>query len=94
MQKAVGTSSALGVVLAVPGVIGFVLSGQGVAGLPPFSFGYVNVPAFLFVGMLAAAVAPVGASLAHKMRQKNLKIAFGLFLAFVGVRMLMQVFFA
>lgn len=94
MQKAAGTSSALGVVLAVPGVVGFVLSGQGVSGLPPFSLGYVNVPAFLFVGLLAAAVAPLGAALAHKMPQRSLKIAFGLFLALVGVRMLMQVFFA
>lgn len=94
MQKAVGTSSALGVVLAVPGVLGFVVSGWGVGGLPPFSLGFVNVPAFLLVGTTAALIAPYGAALAHKMEQKNLKIAFGLFLAFVGLRMLYQALIA
>ena len=91
MHKAVGTSAALGVLLAVPATVGFVISGWGVAGRPPMSLGYVNIPAMLVIGIMATSVAPFGAALAHKLDQKHLKLAFGLFLLVVGVRMLWQV---
>ncbi len=90
MHRAVGTGAALGLLLAVPGTIGFIVSGWDVVGRPPFSFGYVNVPALLIVGIVAASVAPLGAALAHRLDQKKLELAFGLFLLLVGARMLWQ----
>src|SRR5207302_10127341 len=39
IHTAVGTASALGLVIAVPGTIGFALLGHGHAALPPFSIG-------------------------------------------------------
>lgn len=91
MQKAVGTSAAMGVVLAVPGTLGFIVSGWGVSSLPQYSLGYINLPAFVLVGVVATYMAPYGAAVAHKMEQKYLKLAFGLFLAVVGLRMIYQV---
>lgn len=93
MHKAVGTSAALGVFLAVPGTIGFIVSGWGVDGRPPLSLGYVNIPAFLLIGVVASAIAPLGAALAHKLDQKQLKLAFAVFLFVVGVRMIVQAIF-
>ena len=90
MHKSVGTSAALGVMLAVPGTIGFVVSGWTVAGRPPLSLGYVNIVAMLIIGVMAANAAPLGAALAHRLDQKKLKLAFGLFLLVIGVRMLWQ----
>lgn len=90
IHKAVGTGAALGVMLAIPGTLGFVISGWNVDGRPPFSLGYVNIPSFLLIGMVASAVAPVGAALAHKLDQKQLKRVFAVFLLVVGLRMIVQ----
>ncbi len=90
MHKAVGTSAALGVLLAVPATVGFIVSGWDVTGRPPLSLGYVNIPAMLVIGIMAASIAPFGAALAHRLEQKHLKRAFGAFLLIVGSRMLWQ----
>ncbi|WP_035871535.1 sulfite exporter TauE/SafE family protein [Cucumibacter marinus] len=91
MHRAVGTASAIGVVLAVPAALGFVVSGWSVAGRPPFSFGYINLPGLVVLGVMAALFAPVGAAIAHKLPARTLKIAFAVYLLIVGVRMLWQV---
>lgn len=93
MQRSVGTSSALGVLIALPGAIGFVISGWGAEGRPPLSLGYVNVPALVLIGLVAAVFAPIGAALAHKMAQRPLKLVFAAFLTVVGLRMIWQAFF-
>ncbi len=90
MHKAVGTSAALGVMLSVPGALGFVISGWAEAGRPPLSIGFVNLPALILIGAVASFVAPLGASLAHRLDQKQLKGAFAVFLVVVGLRMLYQ----
>ena len=91
VHRAVGTSSALGVMLAIPGALGFVISGWTVAGRPPLSIGYVNLPAMVLIGAVASGVAPLGASLAHRLDQKRLKLVFAVFLVVVAVRMIVQV---
>lgn len=92
IHKAVGTSAALGVLLAIPAAIGFVISGWDIGGRPPFSFGYVNMPALLLVGLTASLVAPVGAFFAHRLDQKRLKLGFAIFLIIVSVRMIIEAF--
>jgi uncharacterized membrane protein YfcA len=91
MHQAVGTSAALGVVIAFAGTVGFIISGWGVEGLPPLSVGYVNLVALVLVATLAAAFAPLGAALAHRLDQKALKYVFAVFLVLVGLNMLWKV---
>lgn len=91
MHKAVGTSAAIGVAIAISGTAGFLISGWGVEGLPPLSVGYVNLLALALVAVLAALCAPLGASLAHRMDQKTLKYVFAAFLCAVGLNMLWTV---
>lgn len=91
MHKAVGTSAAIGVAIAISGTLGFLISGWGVAGLPPLSVGYVNLLALALVGVLAALCAPMGAALAHRLDQKTLKYVFAAFLVAVGLNMLWKV---
>ena len=88
MHTSVGTSAAIGVAIAIAGTIGFMISGWGVAGLPPLSVGYVNVVAFLFIAVTAYLAAPLGASLAHRLNQRALKLVFAAFMAFVGLSMI------
>lgn len=91
MHKAVGTSAAIGVAIALSGTLGFLISGWGVSDLPPLSVGYINIVALALVGAMAAVCAPFGAALAHRLDQKTLKYVFAAFLVAVGLNMLWKV---
>jgi uncharacterized membrane protein YfcA len=91
MHAAVGTSAAIGVAIAVSGTLGFIISGWGETGLPPLSLGYINLVALVLVAVLAAACAPLGEALAHRLDQKTLKYVFAAFLVLVGLNMLWKV---
>ena len=43
LKRAIATSAAVGVLIAVPGAVGAIYVGWGAAGLPPLSLGYVNI---------------------------------------------------
>jgi uncharacterized membrane protein YfcA len=87
MRKAVGTASAIGFFIAIPGTIGYVIVGWGEPALPPFSLGYVNLIAFAAIAPLTMAFAPLGARIAHTIPQQSLRVAFGVFLLLTAVRM-------
>ncbi|MBU0724791.1 MAG: sulfite exporter TauE/SafE family protein [Alphaproteobacteria bacterium] len=87
IKKAVGTASALGLVIAIPGTIGFLVSGLGVPDRPPFSLGYVSLIGFALIVPATMLAAPWGAKLAHAMSTKWLRRAFALFLAITSARM-------
>jgi uncharacterized membrane protein YfcA len=88
IHNAVGTSSALGFPIAVAGTVGYILSGLKTQGLPEYSLGYIYLPAFIGVVTISFLMAPVGARLAHKLPVKQLKRAFGGFLALLATKML------
>lgn len=88
MHQAVGTAAGFGVAIGVPGAIAAIFTGLGKEGLPPGSLGYVNLPAFVMIAVLTVAMAPVGASLAHKLDGALLKKLFGVLLALVAARMI------
>jgi len=91
MRQAVGTSAAIGFVIALPATVGYVLTGQGVAELAPLSLGYVNLPAFVALVPLTMVVAPMGARIAHAIPQRALQYAFGVFLLLTATRMFYSV---
>ncbi len=88
IHHAVGTSAALGFPIAVAGTVGYIVSGLKTPGLPEYSLGYVYLPAFIGVVAISFLMAPVGARLAHKLPVKQLKRAFGGFLALLASKML------
>jgi len=90
MRKAVGTSSALGLLISIPAMLGFVLIGWTADGRPPLSLGYVNVIAFLCIVPLSTLVAPYGAEVAHKVSLKRLRQIFGIFMVIVAIKMWMM----
>lgn len=93
IHRAVGTASALGLIISVPGTAGFVWSGLGVAGRLPGSIGYVNLIGFALIVPLTLLAAPVGARIAHSVNPARLRQAFALFLAVTSVRMLLDVLY-
>lgn len=88
LHEAIGTSAALGLPIALAGLIGFALTGWFVsAPLPVGSLGFIYMPALL--GLIAASVmtAPLGARAAHALPVARLKRLFALVLYLIGVRM-------
>ncbi|MFD2248778.1 hypothetical protein FHS82_000885 [Pseudochelatococcus lubricantis] len=92
IRKAVGTASAIGFVIAIPGTLTYIASGIGVAGLPPFSLGYLNWVGALVLVPLTMAMAPVGARLAHTIPRRALQRCFAVFLAITSARMFYDLF--
>jgi uncharacterized membrane protein YfcA len=88
IHNAVGTSAALGFPIALAGMVGYIIAGWSATGLPPFSFGYIYLPGLIGVVAVSMLVAPYGAKLAHKLPVKQLKRAFGGFLAILATKML------
>lgn len=87
IHQAIATSSGLGALIAVPGVIGYVLGGwPHLSELPPLSLGFISLPGAVLVGSIAVLAAPLGAKLAHRFSKRQLEIGFGLYLALMGLR--------
>lgn len=92
IHQAVATSSGVGVLISLPGLVGYIWAGWGAAGLPPFSTGYIN---WLAVGLMIPVTlftAPYGAKLAHSLSKKQLEKAFGLFLIVISAQFFFSVF--
>lgn len=88
VRRAVATSAAIGLPIALSGAAGFLINGWNVPHRPPWTLGYINLPAFIGIVVASILFAPVGAGLAHRIPPQLLKRIFGLFLAVVGVRLL------
>jgi uncharacterized membrane protein YfcA len=85
---AIGTSSAVGVIVSVPGALGFLAIGWNAADLPPLTIGYVNLVGFAVIAPVTVFTAPLGARLAHRLPRKLLAIGFALFLCGAALRMI------
>ena len=87
MQRAVATSSALGLPLALVGTLGYLISGWHLS-ITDWSVGYVYLPAAGLIAMFTVAMAPVGVALSHYIPAPTLKRCFGALLMLVALRML------
>ncbi len=90
IHQAIATSSGMGVLISIPGVIVYILAGWGLPTLPPFSMGYVNLLMFITVIPVTLLVAPIGVKIAHRTQKRTLEIGFGVFLVLVGLRFLVS----
>lgn len=88
IRRAVATSSAIGMIIAIPGTLGFMITGLDVIGRPPLSLGYVSLLGLILTAPTAMITAPKGARLAHTINQKLLRRAFAAFLLLTSARML------
>src|SRR5262249_14450632 len=94
IHQAVGTSSALAVLISIPGALGYVYAGWPVAArFPdvaalqmPLTFGYVSLIGALVVMPTSLLTARLGVRVAHAMSRRTLEIAFGCYLFIVGSR--------
>ena len=87
--RAVGTSSACGVAIAVGSALGYALSAPA-GGLPQGAVGYVHLPAALGVAATSVLAAPMGTRLAHAISGPALRRVFAVFLVVVGLSLVLQ----
>jgi uncharacterized protein len=94
IHQAVATSSALAVLISIPGALGYVYAGwpaaarfPDVAALQlPFAIGYVSLIGAVLVMPTSLLTAPLGVKAAHAMSKRTLEMAFGGYLLIVGSR--------
>jgi uncharacterized membrane protein YfcA len=94
IHQAIATSSALAVLISIPGAFGYVYAGwpaaarfPDVAALQmPFTFGYVSLIGAVVVMPTSLLTARLGVRAAHAMSKRMLEIAFGCYLFIVGSR--------
>ena len=88
IRKAVATSSACGLPIAVAGTITMIITGWDHPRLPDGTSGYVYWPAAVMISIASVCAAPLGARLTHVLPVDILKRIFAVVLAVIGLRML------
>src|SRR6201986_1217673 len=94
IHQGIATSSALAVLISIPGALGYVYAGWpaaahypgGAALQLPFAIGYVSLIGAVLVMPTSLLTAPLGVRAAHAMSKRTLELAFGSYLFIVGGR--------
>ncbi|WP_201587169.1 sulfite exporter TauE/SafE family protein [Psychrobacter jeotgali] len=84
MQKAVGTSAACGLPIAIAGALGYMVFGTQAQIDVPNTIGFVHIYAFLGISIMSFFTAKVGAKVAHMLSPSLLKKCFSVLLFVVG----------
>ncbi len=84
MQKAVGTSAACGLPIAIAGALGFMIFGMQQQIDVPNTIGFVHIYAFLGISIMSFFTAKLGAKVAHILSPALLKKCFAVLLTVVG----------
>lgn len=94
IHQGIATSSALAVLVSIPGALGYVYAGWSVAAhypgvlalQSPFAVGYVSLIGAALVMPTSLLTAPLGVRVAHAMSKSTLELAYGCYLFVVGAR--------
>ncbi|WP_211826331.1 sulfite exporter TauE/SafE family protein [Kistimonas asteriae] len=86
MKRAVGTSSACGLPIAVVGALFNMLLGYANPQLPVYSTGFVYWPAFVGIVLASVPCARLGAVIAHRLPADKLRYLFALLLLVIGLK--------
>ena len=92
LLNAVATSSGVGPLIAIPGMLGYIWAGWGNPLLPPLSLGYVSVIGAALIIPASVLAAPFGVRAAHGMSRRTLELAFAAFLSLVALRLAVSLF--
>ena len=91
LSRAIGTSAAVGLPIALAGALGYLINGWGEAALPAGTLGFIYWPAVVSMSIVSFFTAPLGARLAHRLPVAMLKRIFAFVLMALSVKMLFTV---
>ena len=86
LRRAIATSAACGLPIALAATAGFVITGHGKSS---HATGFLDLSALLVIAAASILTAPLGARLAHSLPIPVIKRLFALFLVLVGLKMLL-----
>lgn len=92
LPKAIGTSAAIGLPIAIAGTVGFIISGMNMKNPPDSTFGFIYLPAVAMISLVSVFTAPLGAKLAHSLPISFLKKIFAALLFALSLKMLHSIF--
>ncbi len=84
INLAIGSSAAIGFVIALCGSIGFFTSGMIIKADIPFSIGFINLPAFIIFVPITTFMARIGAKTVQHLDRVKTQRLFGIFLYIIG----------
>ena len=92
INKAIGSSAAIGFLIALFGAIGFLVSGSYLKTNLPLSIGFLNIPAFLIFIPITTFMARIGAKTVHRIDKNKISKFFGVFLLIIATKFLYEYF--
>jgi uncharacterized membrane protein YfcA len=91
MKKAVGTSAAIGLPIAIAGTAGYMINGWTIMSNQPWTAGFVYIPAFLAISIASFLFAPFGARLSQSLPNASLRKIFGIVTMVLSAKMLYSI---
>jgi len=91
MKKAVGTSAAIGLPIAIAGTIGYMINGWSTTSGHEWTIGFVYIPAFIAISIASFFTAPYGARLSQRLPNASLKKIFGIVTLALSAKMLYSI---
>ena len=92
INVAIGSSAAIGFLIALIGAIGFAISGTYFNINVPLSLGFINIPTFLIFVPITTYMAKIGAETVHKFNKKLIGRIFGIYLFVVACKLFYDYF--
>ena len=92
IKVAIGSSAAVGFLIALIGAIGFAISGSYLNTNVPLSLGFVNIPTFLIFVPITMFMAKIGAKTVHKFDKRLIGKLFGIYLFIVSCKLFYEYF--
>ncbi len=90
INVAIGTSAAIGFLIALIGATGFAISGTYLNINAPLSLGFINIPTFLIFIPITTFMAKIGAETVHKFNKKVIGRIFGAYLFIVACGLFLE----
>ena len=92
INRAIGSSAAIGLGIAIFGALGFLITGNYLKTNIPMSIGFLNIPAFLVFIPITTFMARIGARTVHSLDKNKISKYFGFFLFIVSINFLYEYF--
>jgi len=92
INVAIGTSAAIGFLIALTGGIGFALSGSYLNINVPLSLGFINIPTFLIYVPITTFMAKIGAKTVHKFDKRLIGKLLGIYLFIISCKLFYEYF--
>jgi len=92
IKVAIGSSAAVGFLIALVGTLGFAVSGTYLNINAPLSLGFINIPAFLIFVPITMFMAKIGAKTVHKFDKRFIGKLFGIYLFIISGKLFYEYF--